>query len=130
MGKHSLLHCPFCGNGGHEISYPPRSAKNMFSGTRYVVMCTECGGHTGYCESPGEAVARWNTRAQTLDDCAPVQKLKNERGAGRKPKNWNVKNMLAERRAGWTYRKIAKMRGLSVGTVHKLISEQSKNEVS
>ena len=71
----------------------------------------------------------WNIRAQALDDCpAPVQKLKNERGAGRKPAlAFMDKQTLKDMREyGYSYREIAKLCGVSVGTVHKLINEHKK----
>jgi len=127
MSKINLKHCLFCGNGGREICYSPRSAENMFSTKKYVVKCNDCHAHTGYCDSPQQAVERWNIRAQTLDDCTPVQKLKNERGAGRKPKlNGEVIKEIEQLwYLRWTHREIAEKVGLSVGTICKVVKRCS-----
>jgi DNA invertase Pin-like site-specific DNA recombinase len=71
----------------------------------------------------------WNIRAQTIDECpAPVQKLINERGAGRKPKISNIDKQLIldSVSRGSSYRSTAHYFKVSVGTVHKLINEHKK----
>ena len=59
-----------------------------------------------------------------------VQKIKNERGAGRKFKlsDKEIELILKDREFGTSIRNIAKLRGCSVGLVHKIISEHTKKE--
>jgi DNA-binding NarL/FixJ family response regulator len=78
-----------------------------------------------------EGSKKWNVRTIQLDDYIPatsVQKLKNERGAGRKPSDlrYAKQAVMLYREDGYSMRKIAKIYGVSVGTVHKLINEQNK----
>ena len=59
-----------------------------------------------------------------------VHKIKNERGAGRKFKlsDKEIELILKDREFGTSIRNIAKLRGCSVGLVHKIISEHTKKE--
>jgi len=68
-----------------------------------------------------------------LEECSsaktePVQKLKNERGAGRKPFLHLEKEdvLYFHEKEKMSYRKIADMCNISVGSVHKLINEHKK----
>lgn len=55
-----------------------------------------------------------------------VQKIKNERGAGRKPKftDEEIQSIKMYRLQGKSYKAIADLFNCSVGTIHKLINEQ------
>lgn len=54
-----------------------------------------------------------------------VQKIKNERGAGRKPKfnDTEIQSIKMYKLQGKSYRAIAEIFNCSVGTIHKLINE-------
>ncbi|MCL2358026.1 MAG: helix-turn-helix domain-containing protein [Defluviitaleaceae bacterium] len=125
MKKDALKYCPFCSS----------SRVRLDRAGYWFLNCLDCKVvvhfyHSG-ARDKEDVILRWNIRAQTLEDCANVQKLKNERGAGRKPKlNRQEKEKIKVwRKRGMTYRRIAEHMGLSVGTVHKIISEQKKQEV-
>lgn len=132
MQKYDLKPCPFCGNRAEFESYYP--GKNQF-----YVCCQTCEsmGFTGTKELAAE---RWNNRTQTLEDVqklnneqnnsSSVQKLKNERGAGRKRFiHVETDDVIHFYSLGWSYRKIADMCNISLGSVHKLITEQKRDEV-
>lgn len=59
-----------------------------------------------------------------------VQKIKNERNAGRKTKftDTQIEKILKERESGTSIRNIAKFYNCSVGLVHKIISEHTKEK--
>lgn len=61
-----------------------------------------------------------------LQTGANIHKIKNERGAGRKPKftDAEIQAIKLYRLQGKSYRAIADMFGCSVGLVHKIINEQ------
>lgn len=60
--------------------------------------------------------------------CSNVNKLKNERNAGRKERFNNDEKATIQmlRLAGNSYRAIAKQMGCSVGTIHKIIKEMEQ----
>lgn len=54
-----LKHCPFCGNTAEleqeEQEYPT-------GGEWYRVICSDCGGNSGWYMWPEAAIANWNSR--------------------------------------------------------------------
>jgi hypothetical protein len=58
------------------------------------------------------------------------QKIKNERGAGRKPLENTIKNEIIELRSmGNSIRKISETLDISIGAVHKIIKDTKCNNV-
>jgi|GEM_PF-1536762 len=138
MKKYNLKHCPLCGN---EVDLKERGTGGW--GSFFSIECITCGVRlTGKNGADAKIIIdHWNTRAQTLDDCinaqklineqgeiSSVHKLKNERGAGRKPKlsKKTIDEIIYMRSMHWSYRGIAETMKVSVGTVHKIISEHKK----
>lgn len=112
MYRPSLKHCPFCsGEAGYSDG---------------CIFCYDCYAQMSAKTDLLTLVDLWNIRAQTLEDCAPVHKLKNERGAGRKRLllEGEISEILSKRKNGMSIRKIADEMMVSVGLVHKLINER------
>lgn len=136
-----LLNCPFCGFSESDIV-----TYSNFTKPRYAVMCSYCGAYSGIKDTKKETVKNWNMRALTINDfttenptpanvqklnnvnASPVlvQKLKNEHGAGRKPKITEEIKECVIRFRYLTMREIAKHCNISVGSVHKIISEHRR----
>ncbi len=57
----ALLPCPFCGDSAQLAGFLSSA----------VVECTQCNAETGACDSAGEAVERWNTRAVAPYEAVP-----------------------------------------------------------
>lgn len=128
MSEINLKPCPFCGGEA--------KANNCGAGM-YFIRCNTCGASMGdNFISKASAVERWNIRTIQLDDyipveAPPVQKIKNERGAGRKPKlNRNdIYNICGMHSRNRSMRDIAKVFKVSVGTVHEIINEQNPYDI-
>lgn len=119
-----LNYCPFCSNEAKFKHIVIPVDKHV-----YFVECTACSARTSKEPTERQAANRWNTRAQTLDECAAVQKIKNERNAGRRKKisEMNEGTLIAMRtNCNKSIRFLAEHFDVSVGTVHKLISEHDK----
>ena len=111
----NLLPCPFCGG---EAEIQEFSIWN-------VVYCKECSASVSELDEITKVLSVWNKR---VTSSISVQKLKNERGAGRKRKDVNVVDLVLHKRynENYTIRSIAYEMGLSVGCVHKLINEHEE----
>ncbi|MCL2223489.1 MAG: Lar family restriction alleviation protein [Defluviitaleaceae bacterium] len=121
MHEFILLPCPFCGSEAEFVRFGSKIPYD-------VIRCTGC-----YCQTDAiigglkSGVESWNNRV-TYGSPAPVQKLKNERGAGRKPKISDIdkQRILDFVSRGSSYRSTAHYFKVSLGTVHKLINEHEK----
>ena len=77
-------------------------------------------------KSRNEQLQELKEQVEQLQTGANIHKIKNERGAGRKPKftDAEIQAIKLYRLQGKSYRAIADMFGCSVGLVHKIINEQ------
>jgi hypothetical protein len=125
-----LLPCPFCGGKAY---YQKHNGKSGIYEDREMVYCRDCYAQVLSGSAYKSPVANWNSRVNTgnvqkLKTERGVQKLKNERGAGRKPFIEREKQdvLLFYENENLSYRQIAELCSISVGSVHKLINEHKK----
>lgn len=81
--------------------------------------------YTPMWEAEGKIIADLTKQVEELKAGTNVQKIKNERGAGRKPKfnDVEIQSIKMYKLQGKSYRTVAEMFNCSVGTIYKLINE-------
>lgn len=65
--QQNLAACPFCGG---------RADTDFIEGASYIIECSICGSHTGFEDSPADAIAAWNRRAPAASPAPVAAKIR------------------------------------------------------